>query len=529
MSTDPEVAEAAAPAEDEKKNRIVAVVEVEVVKPIGEDRTWDALGHRLSDIESIAHRLLNSAINDMATLDAVQRLAWLTNPARKGTGKRAPLDPSPGLADERKDGVSLRTAANRAVSLALEENRRYWQDEVPKIAKALQGAKSETEARLLRQDLNRAERRAQFTMPGAMAAAYADLAYAHYETFRKASRGEKSLPSFRRGSPILFRSDMVSVSFVPPEGGRPGGYLLRVALGASDNWDLAVVPMGGSAHATMRAVTGGDPDAAWKALDCKIVRRKKKWFAKLAYARPRPAFTGDPKIVCAVHLGIRNALTVGCSDGRAQILDTGGKLLHVKAQMLARRKRLSEVGKNGSLGPGSRGHGTPTRFSRLEQLEDAEARFTKTQIQQWAAAAVKRARMWNAGTLVLEDYSPKELADQADSEHVERLIRKFPLAALRDAIGFAALKAGLRVEKHSAAYISQTCPECGVVSPSNDQKDGMFGCVMCGHRREVDLVAAVNYVRFFVRGGLPEGAPPPPKPKVKRGRKAAAVAEGSAS
>jgi hypothetical protein len=518
----------AAPVEDEKKNRIVAVVEVEVVKPIGEDRTWEVLGHRLSDIESIAHRLLNSAITDMATVDATMRLAWLLNPTRKGTGKRAPLDPTPGLTDEKKDGVSLRTAANRAVSLALEENRRYWQEEVPKIASALQSAKTEHEARLLRRDLDRAERRAQFTMPGAMASAYADLAFAHYETFRKSSRGEKSLPSFRKGSPILFRSDMVKVSYVPPEGGRPGGYVLRVALGASDNWDLVVVPMGGSAHATMRAVTGGDPAASWKALDCKIVRRKKKWFAKLAYARPRPAFTGDPKVVCAVHLGVRNALTISCSDGRAQILDTGGKLLHVKAQMAARRKRLSEVGKNGSLGGGSRGHGTPTRFSRLEQLEDAEARYTKTQIQQWASACVKRAMMWNAGTIVLEDYSPKELADQAESEYVERLIRKFPLAALRDAIAFAALKAGVRVEKHSAAYISQTCPECGVVDPANDKKDGMFGCVACGHRREVDLVAAVNYVQFFLRGGPPEGAPPPPKPKVKRGRKAAAeAAEGS--
>ncbi len=122
MSEKKSESESAKKAEAKKEEeRIIAVVQVEVVKPLG-GRTWDELGSRLSDLESVGHRLLNAAVRDMALVDAVQRLEWLNNPRRLGGGKRAPLDPAAGLTDKPKEGTHLRTVSNRAVSLERERH-----------------------------------------------------------------------------------------------------------------------------------------------------------------------------------------------------------------------------------------------------------------------------------------------------------------------------------------------------------------------------------------------------------------------
>lgn len=43
-----------------------------------------------------------------------------------------------------------------------------------------------------------------------------------------------------------------------------------------------------------------------------------------------------------------------------------------------------------------------------------------------------------------------------------------------------------------AHHTSQTCPECGHVSPDNRQTQAVFACVACGHTGNADWVAAVN-------------------------------------
>ena len=43
-----------------------------------------------------------------------------------------------------------------------------------------------------------------------------------------------------------------------------------------------------------------------------------------------------------------------------------------------------------------------------------------------------------------------------------------------------------------AHHTSQTCPECGHVSPDNRQTQAVFACVSCGHTGNADWVAAVN-------------------------------------
>jgi hypothetical protein len=63
--------------------------------------------------------------------------------------------------------------------------------------------------------------------------------------------------------------------------------------------------------------------------------------------------------------------------------------------------------------------------------------------------------------------------------------------ALKERMGFLALVEGFHHEQTNPAYTSQTCPTCGFVDHDNRSGD-MFQCLSCGHRDDVDRVAAHN-------------------------------------
>jgi transposase len=53
-------------------------------------------------------------------------------------------------------------------------------------------------------------------------------------------------------------------------------------------------------------------------------------------------------------------------------------------------------------------------------------------------------------------------------------------------------KAAGRVEKINPAYTSQTCSVCGHCAPENRESQAVFRCVVCGHRANADVNAAIN-------------------------------------
>ncbi len=53
-------------------------------------------------------------------------------------------------------------------------------------------------------------------------------------------------------------------------------------------------------------------------------------------------------------------------------------------------------------------------------------------------------------------------------------------------------------------YTSQTCPDCGLVSPANRRSQAAFECIACGYRNHADMVGAINIrergLRSLARG-----------------------------
>lgn len=429
-------------------DRHVSVATFEIIKPLGA-MTWNDLGSRLRDLRGVMHRLLNNAVTSCA------------------------------LAGARGD----KPHALAGIKEQLERERDYAQD---RLAKGKGGDHEEMLTRI-----------ATLSVPSQITDAIQRKATQVYFDYRKhAWRGDKTLPTFKYGAPIFVRDGGWELKRDPK------GYVLGVRLtsGRTGHTLLAVVPCGPTDHADAKRMTdeAAIADESVKLCDLKIqyLERKKKWLVRATYSRsksaPRPV---DPTRSLAIHGGIRSFLFFACGNGDANEIASGGDILAFKAQMDRRRgsmkKHLREVG------GGARGHGKSRRYGTYDALEDTEARWVKTKCEQLAAAVVKKAIHKECGTVVLEDYSPKDLADNAGDERTARLIRRWPFAQMRECIARACEKADISVRVVPSSYESCTCPQCGNVDAAQDGGRGLFACSneACGLKRPSDAVAAWNMLR----------------------------------
>ena len=331
-----------------------------------------------------------------------------------------------------------------------------------------------------------------FSVSSAIMATWSKGASDHYASKRKDIwRGDISIPSFKKGAPIMVRQDGWDISRDEK------GYVLSVRLtgGKTGRARFAVVPSSHSAHAELRRLCAGESSHC----DLRIVRdkRQKGWFAKMTLRKPKPVTSSlDASRALAVHRGIRVLMTGADIDGRTWVIDDGGAVRAYKEQMYRRRKSwYATKRKYGSSG--ARGHGYWRRYETYRALEDKEARWVKDKVRQLAAGIVKDALAGGFGTIVLDDWSAREAAIDADRNGRERLamtVRRWPFAMQKDAIEAAAKRAGIAVQVVASENESCTCPRCGNVAASQNDGRGTFTCSRegCETKRSVEAVAAWN-------------------------------------
>ena len=464
--------------------RLVNVVEFTVVRPLA-DIPWRDFEDRLFDLSTIAPRLLNDTISDLGCNAFRRRLERLNAPA--GEKEEVPLS--------ERSGVAPLTFADRSVAESVGRQVEFYRTKLVETAEAIGRTSSQSEREILERDARKWERRCNAKVPSDVYKEYSALALSLFNRWLK-SGGKMSLPSFRVGCPVMVKA--TGTKFGRDE----VGYWMSLHLGGTSNawWPVVVLPEGGSAHATARKIADGE----YRALNCKVLRAKRRratgeakptWVVKLAFERPAPTVAPNPEVAVAVHGGIKCAATLACSNGSAFVADSGAKILHTKAQLAARRARIGGIGKEGTLGDGARGHGTARRFERLQKIEEVQDLSIEGWCRRLAAIVVKKALRWGAGTILLEDYSPKKLADDAEergeTDRSVRLLRNFPTARLRTAIEQRAVKAGLRILLVPAYYECSTCPKCGNFGVEQNRGE-LFECSACGFRRSSDNVAALN-------------------------------------
>ena len=229
---------------------------------------------------------------------------------------------------------------------------------------------------------------------------------------------------------------------------------------------LSGYAMGGSAWAIIRRIVAGE----YRARAGRVVfnQDRKRWQLKLSYSYPRPiGQRGAGALV--VTPSLRSFVVLFRDDGsRAKQMD-GESLISRKLAFAARR---SAAGKHLThQGRGSRGHGRKRFFRLLNRLRDTEARYVDTWCNEQGAFIAKTAISADVAEVLVDDWStPRPVHPD---KRLERLLRRFPAATLRDRILWHCQKRG--VAARSVHHPPLHCPACG----SNQFAQGPGGLCMC--------------------------------------------------
>lgn len=455
---------------------IVSTLRLEVIRPL--DGDWDALGSALRALRTPLHRVLNGVVTDLEVEERAGKLGKEEDgkiPART-RGYQLTRD----LWLNEREAAAARVAA-------------YKQD--PKKNKIYAG-----------------DQQIATVHPGAQVInGVAGAAYARWQKWRKEKwAGKMSLPSFKKNSPIYIASSGGAVKIEEKD----GLGVLRLSLFAGGDetrpvvMRLVVKPYRGSGWASLKKIFS-DPDCLG---DCRLIEDnhggKRKWMAFVSFrSEVREAAQGR---TMALHRGLRTFLTAAIArsdDGKEEayttVLADGGDILAHKAGYDARRRSLGRHRRE--LGAGARGHGKARREEHITRLEDAEARWVRTKCQEIAAHAMRLAEKRGVSRILVEDWTnpAKEGAPEL-GEYLECLVRRFPLAQLRESIEWAAKKRGYKVEIVASDGNARTCPKCRHVHTAEQShafgKAGVFRCEECLLERPVDMIYPWN---MLVRDGKP--------------------------
>lgn len=326
----------------------------------------------------------------------------------------------------------------------------------------------------------------------------AGIVYARFQRFLKAA-GDESLPSFKRTQPILVASGNARWTMKRVE--HDVHLAAQLYKRGSPRLVFRIAGCGRGAWEHLRRMLDGGGVKLGE-LRFQYDRDRRLWFALLGYSWPATPQSSS-KHTMVVHRGVSRFAVAVCSSGEATVIDDGVAMRRTK---LAFSKRIAAI--RGHLarhpGSGARGHGRGRRFKALERYRTAESAWADTCCKQLAARAVKQARQWGASQIVVEADTPTandEASVATLGERVAWFVKRFPFYKLNIAIETACRRTGIAVKKVSLAYLSQRCPACGNVDPTqadhkrrnrHGEATPRFECLACPYQDDLDIVAGFN-------------------------------------
>lgn len=225
---------------------------------------------------------------------------------------------------------------------------------------------------------------------------------------------------------------------------------------------------------------GGNPYPDGKPKQAAFTRCGRKWYCTVFYSVAEP-----PRCANGNAIGVdMNARQVAASDGAIHRLpDMEG--------LEARRRRYQRMV--------SRRRKGSNRRSRARAMLAKTSASIAAKRSDWQHQVSRRIAD-SAEVLCIEDLRTKAMTRSAKgtAESPGRNVKaKAGLNRVILDTGWAALRQKLeckagRVVPVDPAYTSQTCHECGHVSPDNRPSQAAFECVACDHRDNADINAAKN-------------------------------------
>lgn len=289
-------------------------------------------------------------------------------------------------------------------------------------------------------------------------------------------------PSFRKSSPFPLRMNFSE------------GYKLSVGENGSIRFRISAKPY--------KHVSGhlkGDPS------HLKIVKlalSNREWSVGIAeslFVNDRPELhvtvnkttPGEENPDCDVIIGVdinEDNISISASS-KSRLLDS---LVIEFPQLKARRHEFFTMGKRIQRSG---------KFSAFRSIRSSELHYVRDLVHKISRAVVTYAAQFENPRIILEDL--KDMRDNISYGRVlNRRLHTIPFRLMQSYITYKAEFEDITVAEVSAAYTSQTCPECGHRSPGNRRKR-RYKCRSCGFQDHADRVATVNIGnRHLKRNGL---------------------------
>ncbi len=240
---------------------------------------------------------------------------------------------------------------------------------------------------------------------------------------------------------------------------------------------------GASAWSIVRKIVKRIDGAKYLAGRCVYSEDRRRWLLKVSYLLKRPE-RKEGAGVLAVLPSFAATLELYGSDGwcrghraiRADGAKSEDRLFVAKRRISQRRAAIAAA--RSLPGSGGRGHGKKRFMRSMNKLRVAEDNLVTTYCGQAASDVIRVALERGYGEIVIADYD-RGLPEHAVPE-VEKLLRKFPRARLRDAVKWAADKAGVQA-KIVTLSSKHCCSACSSMDGAMQQGSVWF-CHNCGLR-----------------------------------------------
>ena len=208
-------------------------------------------------------------------------------------------------------------------------------------------------------------------------------------------------------------------------------------------------------------------------------KKKKKFYVILIYEFQDNEARNEGEII-GIDRGIKNLLTL--SNGKF----LGNEIKKSKRKYSYLRQKLSIKG---------------TRSSKrlLKRLSGRERRFNREINHKLSKMLASNE---NVSTYVLEDLKNIR-KDNKKSKNFNRMLHSWPFCQFEMFLNYKCVANGIKVEKVSAKYTSQTCNVCGCRNKKNRNRS-TFCCTKCGHKDHADINAAKNIATRYLTSLLKE-------------------------
>lgn len=296
--------------------------------------------------------------------------------------------------------------------------------------------------------------------------------------------GERSVPSFKRTTPIMLNRNNISIYR------DSNGYIAKLGLVSMNKlkemnrkpggFPLVIIAKDASSKTILNRIISGEYSIGGS----KIIYNKKnrKWFLLLTYSFKQKETGLSPEKVMGIDLGIVNPVCMAFNDSLARYYIEGGEIEAFRKRIESRRIQMLRQGKY--CGKGRRGHGKNARIKPIEKLSDRANDFKDTTNHKYSRFIIDMALKHNCGIIQMEDLS--------GISSNSFFLKNWTYFDLQTKIEYKAKEVGIKVVKTNPQYTSQRCSECGYIDEENRKKQSEFKCLKCGYTENADYNAARN-------------------------------------